>query len=68
MDMTKAQLRKATNKAGAGLPVGKRIGDRIEALEDRKGVHVPNSAAAPTKADFDALLTSLRNAGLLATS
>lgn len=67
-DMTKAQLRKVTNKAGYGTPYGKGIGDRLEALEDRKGVHVPNAVAAPTKAEFDALLTSLRNAGLLATS
>lgn len=33
-----------------------------------RGVHVPNAAAAPTQADFNALLTSLRNAGFLATS
>lgn len=32
-----------------------------------KGVAVPNAAAAPTKAEFDALLTSLRNAGIIAT-
>ena len=67
--LTPSQLKKRTNKAGPGLGgAGNGIGDRLEALEARKGVHVPNAAAAPTKAEFDALLTSLRNAGLLATS
>lgn len=34
-----------------------------------QGAHVPNAAGAtPTKAEFDALLTSLRNAGVLASS
>lgn len=33
-----------------------------------QGVHVPNAAAAPTKAEFDALLTSLRNAGVIASA
>jgi hypothetical protein len=33
-----------------------------------QGAHVPNAAAAPTKAEFDALLTSLRNSGTLASS
>lgn len=32
-----------------------------------RGVAVANAAAAPTKAEFDALLTSLRNAGIIAT-
>ena len=32
-----------------------------------QGVAVPNAAAAPTQAEFNALLTSLRNAGLIAT-
>lgn len=31
------------------------------------GVAVANAAAAPTKAEFNALLTSLRNAGIIAT-
>ncbi len=35
----------------------------------KKGVHVPNAAgAAPTAAEFLALLASLRTAGVLATS
>jgi hypothetical protein len=34
-----------------------------------RGVHVPDAVGAnPTKAEFDALLTSLRNAGFLASS
>ena len=32
-----------------------------------QGVAVADAAAAPTKAEFDALLTSLRNAGIIAT-
>ena len=33
-----------------------------------RGVAVPNASGAnPTKAEFDALLTSLRNAGVIAT-
>jgi len=33
-----------------------------------QGVAVPNAAGAnPTKAEFDALLVSLRNAGVIAT-
>lgn len=31
-----------------------------------KAAAVPNAVAAPTKAEFDALLVSLRNAGYLA--
>lgn len=34
-----------------------------------RGVHVPNAAGAnPTQAEFNALLTSLRNAGFIASS
>lgn len=46
------------------------LGAQKEKLGDavmRRGVAVANAAAAPTKAEFDALLTSLRNAGLIAT-
>lgn len=32
-----------------------------------QGVAVPNAADAPTQAEFNALLTSLRNAKLIAT-
>lgn len=65
---TDAQIKKALNKAAPGTNAGAGLGDKIAALEARKGVHVPNAAAAPTQAEFNALLTSLRNAGLLATS
>jgi hypothetical protein len=34
----------------------------------KQGVHVPNAAAAPTQAEFNALLTSLRDAGVLASA
>lgn len=34
----------------------------------KKGVAVADAAAAPTKAEFDALLASLRGAGLIATA
>lgn len=41
----------------------------IEALQGRRSVLVANAAGAnPTKAEFDALLTALKNAGLMATS
>lgn len=46
------------------------LGAQKEKLGDavmRQGVAVANAAAAPTKAELDALLTSLRNAGLIAT-
>ena len=33
----------------------------------KRGVAVPNAVAAPTKAEFDALLVSLRTAGVIAT-
>lgn len=34
-----------------------------------QGVHVPDALGeTPTKAEFDALLTSLRNAGVIASS
>lgn len=65
---TQEQLRKQLNRQSGLVGAGNGLGDRLLALEARKGVHVPNAVAAPTKAEFDALLTSLRNAGLLATS
>lgn len=33
----------------------------------KQGAAVPDAAAAPTKAEFDALLVSLRAAGVIAT-
>ena len=44
-----------------------------EGVEDKltatQGVHVPDVAGeTPTKAEFNALLTSLRNAGIIASS
>lgn len=33
----------------------------------KRGVAVPNAAAAPTQAEFNALLASLRAAGVIAT-
>lgn len=51
------------------------LGDLLDSATATKqgtvlqGVHVPNAAGAnPTKAEFDALLTSLRNAGVIASS
>lgn len=44
-----------------------KAGDYLVDQATRQGVAVPNAAAAPTKAEFDALLTSLRNAGLIKT-
>ncbi len=66
---TPEELRKQLNRQSGMVGTGNGLGDRLQALEARKGVHVPNAAGAtPTKAEFDALLNSLRNAGLLATS
>lgn len=46
------------------------LGDLLDKrLPTAKGVHVPNAAGAnPTQAEFNALLTSLRNAGVIASS
>lgn len=33
-----------------------------------RGVHVPNVSNPPTQAEVNALLTSLRNAGIIASS
>ena len=46
-----------------------KLGDLLDkGLPKAQGVHVPNAAAAPTQAEFNALLTSLRNAGVIASS
>lgn len=55
--LAKAKLGDMLDDAGAGKP----------GLVSR-AVHVPNAAAAPTQAEFNALLTSLRNAGVIASS
>lgn len=34
----------------------------------KRGVHVPNVSNPPTQAEVNALLTSLRNAGIIASS
>lgn len=54
---------------GATTAAGARANLELGALATRgAGVAVANAAAAaPTKAEFDALLTSLRNAGIIAT-
>lgn len=48
------------------------LGDALAAAEagaSRTGVHVADAAgSAPTKAEFDALLKSLRDAGLIASA
>lgn len=69
MALTAEQI-KSLNKANPAAAKAK-LGDVLAAAEAgaaRKGVHVPNAAAAPTKAEFDALLASLRTAGLIASS
>lgn len=60
----------ATRAKAIAMLNGLNLGAQKEKLGDavmRQGVAVANAAAAPTKAEFDALLTSLRNAGLIAT-
>lgn len=37
-----------------------------EILESREGAAVPDAAAAPTQQEFNALLESLRDAGIIA--
>lgn len=72
MALTTAQ-KKLLNNATPGLAKVK-LGDMLDDAGAGKpglvsrGVHVPNAAAAPTKAEFDALLASLRNAGVIASS
>ncbi len=67
------------NRATPGTNRAK-LGDKVSALANgtqaattatagvvKQGVSVPNAAGAnPTQAEFNALLTSLRNAGLIA--
>ena len=63
-----ATAKKLLNSLTPGAKTAK-LGDLLDAgLPKAQGVHVPNAVAAPTKAEFDALLTSLRNAGVIASS
>lgn len=60
--------KKLLNNLTPGAKAAK-LGDILDkGLPAAKGVHVPNAAAAPTQAEFNALLTSLRNAGVIASS
>jgi len=66
--------KKLLNNATPGLHKAG-LGDMLDAATPTKpglvsqGVHVPNAAGAnPTQAEFGALLTSLRNAGVIASS
>lgn len=65
-----AELLDSLNLGTKKAEVGKTIIALIEeaAGEFSQGVAVPNAAAAPTKDEFNALLTSLRNAGIIAAS
>lgn len=63
-----ATAKKLLNNLTPGAKTAK-LGDLLDAgLPKAQGVHVPNAAAAPTQAEFNALLTSLRNAGVIASS
>lgn len=68
-----ATEKRLLNNATPGLKKAG-LGDKLDDATTSKpglvkqGVHVPNAAAAPTQAEFNALLTSLRNAGVLASS
>jgi len=63
------QARRHIEVAVADEKVGKEVADAIDDAANKQGVAVANAAGAtPTKAEFDALLTSLRNAGVIAAS
>lgn len=72
------QARRHIEVAVADEKVGKEVADAIDTVHAatanvvggvKLGVAVNNAAGAnPTKAEFDALLTSLRNAGVIAAS
>lgn len=65
-----AELLDSLNLGTKKAEVGKTIIALLEQADNgmSQGVAVPNAVAAPTKAEFDALLTSLRNAGVIAAS
>lgn len=63
-----ATAKKLLNSLTPGAKTAK-LGDLLDkGLPTAQGAHVPNAAAAPTQAEFNALLTSLRNAGVIASS
>ena len=63
-----ALAKKLLNNLTPGAKQAK-LGDLLDkGLPTAQGAHVPNAAAAPTQAEFNALLTSLRNAGVIASS
>lgn len=65
MKKTQEQAKELMNKATPGLADAE-LGDRVINLENRTGEAVADAAGAtPTAAEFNALLDSLRNAGLL---
>lgn len=65
-----ADLLDGLNLGTKKAEVGKTIIALIEEADSgmTKGAAVPNAVAAPSKAEFDALLTSLRNGGIIAAS
>lgn len=66
MAISTTTLKKLLNNLNRGFAKEK-AGDFLVDQATRQGVTVANAAGAnPTKAEFDALLTSLRNAGLIA--
>ena len=63
----RAVVKQAGNPISNTNPIAITVAELMKAGGFAKGVAVPNAVAAPTKAEFDALLVSLRNAGLIAT-
>lgn len=65
-----AELLDSLNLGTKKAEVGKTIIALIEEASGgmTQGVAVPDAAAAPTQGEFNALLTSLRNAGIIAAS
>lgn len=70
MALTTEQIKQLDKSSPAAAKA--KLGTSLAAAEtgaSRQGVHVANAAGAtPTKAEFDALLASLRGAGLLASA
>lgn len=58
--------KKLLNKLNIGTNNHK-VGDFLVGQATRQGVHVPDAADVPTQAEFNALLTSLRDADLIAS-
>lgn len=57
----------AGNPISNTTPVEVPLSQLMAAGGFKQGAAVPNAAAAPTQAEFNALLTSLRGAGIIAT-